>query len=306
MKTSCKIQTVVIMFQCVIILLSVQFFTACTKPAKITSHEATKDPQPSAMKPPPPSLSHMPSIENKNEYKAEAVSEREHRYEYEPESKTASVREHRNEYEPKAKAALEPIDASEHKPSGKRTISKLTKSEKYKEYKAVLGADPTITIPGPPGRLKVWLGIPDYNPNFPEGMIQATGTLPARGVTAKITPFAPAFKVEPKESICMKIDPAGSEVSFTLTPTKGGTFDVGADVYLYDSTNCSGSAIPKGTTTFKVQVIVKIIPDTDSVKDVIRQRLLTFWGESLMLVFAVILFLIRKKLKKWIGFGREK
>lgn len=293
------------MFQCIIILLSVQLFTACAKQAIKTSHEATKNSLPPAMEPPPPPPLPLPSIEHKYEYKAKTARELEHRYEYEPKAKAALELEHRYEYEPKIDAALEPIPASEPKPSLKRTVSRLTKTEKYKEYKAVLGADPTITIPGPPGRLKVWIGIPDYNPNFPEGMTQKYAALPAAGATAKITPFAPAFKVEPKESICMKIDPTGSEVSFTLTPTKGGTFDVGADVYLYDSINCSGPPIPKGTTTLKVQVVVKTIPDRDSIKDVIRQMLLKFWGEILMLVSAVILFLIRKKLKKWIGFGKE-
>jgi len=210
--------------------------------------------------------------------------------------------------EPEVMAAPEPevMAAPEPKPALKTAISEARKTkkykEKYKEFKAVLGADPIITMPGPPGRLKVWIGIPAYNPNFPKVMKQVVSPLPAVGTTARVTPLAPAFKVEPKESICMKIDPTGSEVSFTLTPTRGGTFDVGADVCLYDSINCSGAPIPKGTTILQVQVVVRHIL---TFYEVFWETLLKFWGELLALLFAVMIFLIRKQLKRWIGFGKD-
>lgn len=179
-------------------------------------------------------------------------------------------------------------------------MSKSTK--KYKEYKVELAADPTIKMPGPPGSLRVWIGIPGYKPSFREGMNIAQTTLLAEGVvTARITPFAPAFKVNPAESSCMKIDPAGSEVGFKLIPTKGGTFDVGADVQLYDSIDCSGTPIPKATTSLKVKVIViHIAPFVDA----FWEWMLKFWVQFLALCSALFLFLIRKQLKRWFGFGK--
>lgn len=169
-------------------------------------------------------------------------------------------------------------------------------------YKVVLAADPSITMPGPPGRLKVWIGVPGYKPNFPGGMTEAVGTIPIEAVTAMIKPLAPAFKVDPPSSVCMKIDPTGSEVSFTLTPTRGGIFVVSADVHLFKSGDCSGIPIPKGTASLQIQVVVKHM--TPFV-DVFWDKLLAFWTEILVLVFAVILFLLRKQLRKWTGFGKE-
>jgi len=199
--------------------------------------------------------------------------------------------------------------APEPKPEPKTAISKSTKAKKYREYNVTLGADAVIKIPGPPGLLRVCIGIPDCKPNFPKQMTKVSSTLPALGATAKITPVAPAFKVEPKESVCVKIHPTGAEVGFTLTPKEPGTFDVGADVGLYDSDNCSGTVIPKGTTWLQVQVVVDHVKErkehTDKFWEVFWEKLLQFWGELLVLLFAVILFLIRKKLKKWIGFGKD-
>ena len=188
------------------------------------------------------------------------------------------------------------------KPLLGRPVSKSSGAERYQDYMVKLGADKILTIPGTPGEITVWIGLPEYEPNFPERMAKAYGTLPALGVSAQITPDAPAFEVEPKESGCVKIDPTGYQVGFKLTPTRGGTFDVGANVSLYDSNDCSGAPTPKGTTYLKVQVKVRTIPDLDSLKTSIRKMLLKFWFEILALFCAVVLFLIRKQLKKWIGF----
>ena len=194
-------------------------------------------------------------------------------------------------------------------PKPKTAILKSTKAKKYKEYEVVLAVDKALKIPGQPGRLRVWIGIPNYKPNFPINMIEGHGTLPSEGSTAKITPNAPAFKVDPKESACVKIYPTGSEVGFTLTPIEAGTFDVGAEVSLYDSDDCSGTPIPRGTTWLQVKVVVDYVEGikvhTKKFLEVFWEKLLQFWGELLVLLFAVILFLIRKKLKKWIGFGKD-
>jgi hypothetical protein len=78
---------------------------------------------------------------------------------------------------------------------------------------------------------------------------------------------------------------------------------------LYDSDDCSGTPIPRGTTWLQVKVVVDYVEGikkhTKKFLEVFWEKLLQFWGELLVLLFAVILFLIRKKLKKWIGFGKD-
>lgn len=275
-------------FFCALLITScASWETRSTEPARVSAAEADREAIGGS--------AHEAAAEAAGELNVEAPRE--------PTAETAGV--------PVIEAAPEPAaEKAEQAPMSRpnpahKTIS--TKKQKYKEYNAVLAADPTIKIPGPPGRLRVWIGIPDYKPNFPAGMTQASGALPALGITAQITPFAPAFEVDPKESVCMQIHPTGSEVGFSLTPKDEGTFDVGADVRLYDSDNCSGAPIPKGTTTLQVKVVVDNIKkreeQTKKFWDALWENLLKFWGELLALIFAVILFLIRKQLKKWIGFG---
>jgi hypothetical protein len=173
------------------------------------------------------------------------------------------------------------------------------------EYMVKLGVDPVLRIPGPPGELKVWIGLPAYEPAY-TSMATQTDTLPAKGKTAKVKPFAPGLKVEPDASICMKTNPRGSEVRFMLTPSDAGTFKVGADVALFDSGDCSGAPIPKATTTLRVDVSVDRMKLTakymTELWDVFWKKLLEFWGGVLALFFAALLFLFRKKLKKWFGY----
>ena len=173
------------------------------------------------------------------------------------------------------------------------------------DYKVKLGADPVLSIPGPPGQLKVWIGLPAYEPAY-TGMATETDTLPAEGKTAKVKPFAPGLKVEPDASICMKTNPRGSEVRFMLTPSEAGTFKVGVDVALFDSGDCSGTPIPKATTTLQVDVRVDRMKLTakymTELWDVFWKKLLEFWGGVLALFFAALLFLFRKRLKKWFGY----
>jgi len=114
----------------------------------------------------------------------------------------------------------------------------------------------------------------------------ATGLIPAKGETAKVTPKAPDFIIEPKESICMKIDPSGSEVEFKLTPKTTGDLEVGAEIHLYDSADCSGPAIPKIVSNLAVTVTVNL-EITDflvSVWDEFKEFILTLIG----ILFAAI------------------
>jgi hypothetical protein len=178
------------------------------------------------------------------------------------------------------------------------------------DYKVVLGADARIKLPGPPGELRIWIGNPRVDPNLPSDMTRAEGAIPAIGQTAKVLPFAPAFEIDPAESICMAIDPTGSVVRFRLKPTKIGTFNVGADVKLFNSPNCSGTPVPKTTETLQVQVIVdsdEVFQErTKQLGKIFWDKFLEFWGFSLALFFALFLFLIKGRLKKWFSFENDK
>lgn len=175
------------------------------------------------------------------------------------------------------------------------------------EYNVVLGVDETIKIPGLPGELRVWIGSPDYQPDFPERMAQDEAAVPAVGESAKVQPFAPAFTIEPAETQCIRIHPSGSEVRFKLIPEKKGSFEVGANVYLFDSLDCSGSPIPKTAATLKVLVEVDgkqaFLEKANELRHVLWEKFVEFWAALLAIFFGLILFLIRGKLKRWFGYG---
>ncbi len=177
------------------------------------------------------------------------------------------------------------------------------------EYKVVLGVDAVMKIPGIPGALKVWIGAEDSEPKFPETMREARDTVPAVGKSARVTPLAPAFEVEPKESGCMQIHPDGSEKTFYLTPKKKGTFSVGAEVNLFNYDNCGGAPIPRATRTLKVEVVVdtgEVIGEhTKELWDVFWEKLVDFWAALLVIFFGVLLFLIRGRLKIWFGYKKD-
>lgn len=178
------------------------------------------------------------------------------------------------------------------------------------EYTVILGADKEIKIPGLPGELKVWIGSADFAADFPEEFWdQDKTTVPAVGESARVEPFSMAFRIEPAQSQCIKIHPSGSEVRFKLTPQKSGVFDISANVYLFDSSDCSGSPVPKTVPTLKVTVKVNeneiLAGHAMELWVVFWEKLLEFWAAFVALVFAVLLFLSKNKFKKWFGFGSK-
>jgi hypothetical protein len=182
-------------------------------------------------------------------------------------------------------------------------------SESYPEYTVVLGVDEQIGIPGFPGELRVWIGNSTFKPNFPTSMIQDETTIPGEGESAKVEPFAPAFEIDPPETQCIKIHLSGSELRFKLTPKKAGTFNVGANVFLFDSLDCSGSPIPKTAATLQVTVEVNtkeiLAAKAGELWSIFWEKLLEFWAAFVVLIFGLILFLIRSKLKQWFGFENK-
>ena len=186
-----------------------------------------------------------------------------------------------------------------HKPIGSNLES----------YSVTVAANDQLTIPGPPGELRVWIGITSKAPRIQERMSTETRELEAVGETARVKPFALGIDVDPKESICEKIDPTGSEVRFRLIPIKTGVFKVGANVEFYNSNNCSGTPVPKSAESVEVTVTVDekgVISDsTEELIVAAWKAFLQFWDKLLLLVFALLLFIIRRKLYRLFGFKEK-
>lgn len=178
--------------------------------------------------------------------------------------------------------------------------------ENFSEYTVILGVDEEMEIPGFPGELRVWIGNELFDPNLPASMAYAETVMPAVGESARVEPFAPAFDIEPTETQCIKIHASGSEVRFRLTPKRKGRFNVGANVFLFGSADCSGSPIPKTAATLEVNVVVNtaemIAEKADELGSIFWEKLLEFWGALVALIFAASLFLVRNRLKQWFSF----
>lgn len=169
------------------------------------------------------------------------------------------------------------------------------------KYKVKLAADKVIEIPEH-GELIVWIGLPQYEKKLPEEMTQESGSLPMIGKSAKIVPFSAGIEIEPKKSECLIIHPTGSTARFKLIAKETGTFNVSADVNLFDSDNCNGTPIPKAAVTLKVIVQV------DEYKrfiDIFWEKLFDFWGALITTLLGLILFILRKKLKKLFGYDSD-
>lgn len=202
---------------------------------------------------------------------------------------------------------MEPAEMTRAAPTAARHES--TRANTFDEYRVVLGADEQLKIPGIPGELRVWIGDPAYQPDMPEDMAHTGTTLPAAGEWAKVEPYAPAFAIEPKGTPCIKIHPSGSEVRFQLTPKKAGTFEVGATVYLFSTPECSGAPVPKIAANLHVTVKVdkkEVVQEKGKqLWEIFWEQLLEFWAALLVLLFGLVLFLIRGRLKKWFGYEKE-
>lgn len=183
------------------------------------------------------------------------------------------------------------------------------RNTKLENYSVVVAADRQIKVPGPPGEMRVWIGNPLIKPLITGDMHSGETILPALSDTAKITPFTPGMEVLPKESVCEKIHPTGSEVRFQLKPSAKGTYKVGADVALYTTSDCSGRPIPKATSTVQVEVTVDMIAKIEQHGDEVAaetwKAFLEFWGKVAALIFALFLFLLRKRLFKLFGIKQD-
>ena len=173
-------------------------------------------------------------------------------------------------------------------------------------YKVKIGAEEHMELSSLPYELNVWIGDKSFAPDFPENMVQDEKDIAAEGEFAIVKPYAPTFIITPEKSTCFKISRQGSDLIFALTPTKTGSFNIKAKVDLYDTPDCSNSAVPKISNTLNINVTVDkrevFLGKVKELGEVFWQKLLEFWGAFLALVFALILFLIRRRLTHWFGF----
>lgn len=177
------------------------------------------------------------------------------------------------------------------------------------DYQVVLSVDSNFKL-NKKGVLKVWIGAEENKEVAQPGRAQDETSIPASiGQYAKITPFAPNFKVDPVEYKCVKIDPSGSSVRFTLIPTKKGNLTVSATIELYDNPECTGTPVPKSAAELKVLVVVdrkqKVSEKMTEMGTVLWDKFMIFWGALLALVFGFVLYLIRRKMNKKTGYDGE-
>ncbi|MFA6402499.1 MAG: hypothetical protein WCX31_12895 [Salinivirgaceae bacterium] len=177
---------------------------------------------------------------------------------------------------------------------------------KLDDYKVVLAVDENLAL-NQKGEMRVWIGANEIEPSFSQGMAKDATTIPSGiGQYAKITPYAPDFEVSPAEMKCIRIDPSGSDVRFSIKPTKKGSLKVSANIELYSTADCSGPMVPKTAATLSVNVNVDVWQViADKLKEmgtVFWDKFISFWGALIALIFAVFLFIIRRKLKKKTGF----
>jgi hypothetical protein len=162
--------------------------------------------------------------------------------------------------------------------------------------------DDSLTFPGPAGELRVWIGHEALAPQFAARMTTDRTFLAAVGDWALIEPFAPAFDITPARSGCIKIDPTGAEVPFALRPTATGRFNVGANVYLYDSDDCAGAGVPKAASTLMVTVSVAkgrvLVDHLLQIWRVFWDNLLVFLGGVFALMFAWLIARLKKRGKQ--------
>jgi hypothetical protein len=174
------------------------------------------------------------------------------------------------------------------------------------DYSAVLDVTKELEL-HQKGDLRVWIGMEDFVPEDEADMVRKEINFPANeGNFARITPYAPDFKIEPEESQVMRITPSGSSVLFTIIPEKKGEFKISAKIELFDNPNFEGVPIPKTTNIVSVVVsvdpTVKIKSGLGELGTVLWDNFLKFWGAVVALIFGALLFVTRKFIKKKTGF----
>jgi hypothetical protein len=180
---------------------------------------------------------------------------------------------------------------------------------KLEDYKVILAVDEMLRM-NETGEMRVWIGATDINPEFSLNKGIDSTIIPASiGQYAKITPYAPDFEVSPSTMECIRIDPSGSDVRFSIKPKKPGTLKVSANIELYNNADCSGTPVPKtaATLTVNVKVDIKqvIVHKLKEMGVVFWDKFMSFWGALITLIFGALIFLIKRILKRKTGFNNK-
>ena len=174
------------------------------------------------------------------------------------------------------------------------------------DYSAVLDVTKELEL-HQKGDLRVWIGMEDFVPEDEADMVRKEINFPANeGNFARITPYAPDFKIEPEESQIMRIVPSGSSVLFTIIPEKKGEFKISAKIELFDNPYFDGVPIPKTTNIVSVVVtvdpMVNFVAGLKKMGSVVWDAFMKFWGAIVALIFGALLFVTRKFVRKKTGF----
>ncbi|MBR4135264.1 MAG: hypothetical protein IKU03_02490 [Bacteroidales bacterium] len=204
--------------------------------------------------------------------------------------------------EPEVSVSDEDIVGSSVEP----TVGDSNPSETAKDYKAISTVTQEKMTLEETTKLKIWIGeekeAEKYQPKENNKMAHDTVVFSAVNATyARITPSAPEFEVEPK-SIIVPIVATGVEKTFVLTPKQEGTFQVSAEIELFDNKDCIGVGKPVASG----EVIVEVSVDNmGHFKKFLRRlgsefgsQFETFFAALLVILFGALIFVIRKFIKK--------
>ncbi len=171
------------------------------------------------------------------------------------------------------------------------------------QYGVVLEASEKIKL-GSSGTLRVWIGLEKFMPKPNQNMVRDTTSWYSSNISsyARITPNAKHFKIEPEGSKCVKIDPTGSGVQFVITPEEKGEFEVSATIELFDNEECKGIPVSKPAQVVSVKVKVAYF---DELWSVVWEYFTRFWVAFVALVFAALLFVVRRFIKNKTGYSSE-
>ena len=156
--------------------------------------------------------------------------------------------------------------------------------------------------------MEVKVFLPEYETKPLEGMIRGSTEIYAGAVKyVRVIPVAPGFDVEPAESKVVDFEPSGTDFQFTIIPREKGPRTISAEIWLLENKDGSGDIKSKASGT--VSVVVKV--DTISIIEgglkelweVVWKAFKDFWGVAVALVFAALLFMFRKYIKKKTGYG---
>ena len=156
--------------------------------------------------------------------------------------------------------------------------------------------------------MKVKVVLPQYETEPSQGMVRGSAVIYAQNVRyVRVTPIAPGFDINPAESKIIEFDPTGTDVQFKIIPREKGPQMISAEVELLK--NADGSGDVRSKSSGEVTVVVKvdgwgiIEGGLKDLFEVVWRKFKDFWAVFVARVFAALLFVARKYIKKKTGYG---